>query len=360
MVDSRKRVVKQPGALDTRWCDATLIRPIAQALSALPERPTQIAVALSGGADSAMLALHAAAYARSANIVLHCLHIHHGLQAPASGWRDHVHDLAHKLGLPCHSHRVQVDLGAGKGMEAAARDARYQAFSVMAQQIGVQYILLGHHRDDQAETVILRLLRGSGPTGLAAMAPLSHRLGNSYVRPWLDVDRARILQQAKVFQQATGWAPVHDPTNHSDDYTRGAVRERLTPALNERWPGWQAALTRHARQSAQASSVLDEVAASDFSGLEPNDDAQSFSLALWRLLTPARQALVLRWWLAQAGLGMPSDAKLQELMRQLRGLHALGHDRQLTMLHAGVQICCVRGRVALMANHPIMAKNIQG
>ncbi len=360
MADSRKHAAKQPGGLDTSWCDTTLIRPIAHAIAALPQRPVQIAVALSGGADSAMLALHAAAYARSASIVLHCLHIHHGLQAPASGWRDHVHDLAHKLDLPCHSHRVQVDLTAGKGMEAAAREARYQAFSAMAQQIGVQHILLAHHRDDQAETVILRLLRGSGPTGLAAMAPLSHRLGNSYIRPWLGVDRARILQQAKVFEQATGWSPVHDPTNHSDDYTRGAVRERLTPALNERWPGWQAALARHARQSAQASSVLDEVAAGDFAGLDPDRATKSFSLALWRLLTPARQALVLRWWLAQAELGMPSDAKLQELMRQLRGLHALGHDRQLTMRHAGAQISCVRGRVILKSGNQAAVKNAKG
>lgn len=352
MADSRKPAARLSGLYDPALHDRALIQRIASAVGALPQRPQAIAVALSGGVDSAMLAVHAAAFARSAHMPLHCLHIHHGLQDSATHWRDHVHDLAHRLGLPCHSHRVQVDLWSGKGMEASAREARYLAFEALAAQAGVQHILLAHHRDDQAETVMLRLLRGSGPTGLAAMAGVSHRKGLTYLRPWLDVDRAQILKQAVVFTDASGWSPVEDPTNHSDDYTRGAVRERLTPALNARWPGWQALLARHARQSAEARSVLDEVAATDFEGLDPDADGMGFSLALWRLLSPARQALVLRWWLAQAGLPMPTDARLQELMRQLRGLHALGHDRQLSLKHAGAWVRCIRGRVVLVDQDP--------
>lgn len=351
MAASRKYVAKLPGLHDPALCNPLLVRKVADAIAALPQRPQRIAVALSGGVDSAMLALHAAAFARQAGIALHCLHIHHGLQSPANQWRDHVHDLAHSLGLPCHSLRVQVDLAAGKGMEAAARDARYLAFNTLASQAGVQHILLAHHQDDQAETVLLRLFRGSGPTGLSAMAPVSYRQGLGFVRPWLDVDRQLIIKQASVFACASGWEAVNDPTNLSDDYTRGAVRERLTPVLNDRWPGWQAALARHARQSAEARSILDDVASTDFMALQPSADGLGFGLAPWRTLSPARQALVLRWWLAQAGLGMPSDAKLHELMRQLRGLHALGHDRQLSMKHAGAYIRCIKGRVLLSKNN---------
>lgn len=347
MAVSRKHVANLSGLYDPELCNPLLVSKVADAVATLPERPQRIAVALSGGVDSAMLALHAAFYARQAGIELHCLHIHHGLQAPANQWRDHVHDLAHRLGLPCHSLRVQVDLTAGKGMEAAARDARYLAFNTLASQAGLQNILLAHHQDDQAETVLLRLFRGSGPTGLSAMAPVSHRRGLSYVRPWLDVDRQLIIKQAAVFALASGWKPVNDPTNLNDDYTRGAVRERLTPALNDRWPGWQAALARHARQSAEARGILEDVAGTDFMALLPDPDGLGFGLAPWRTLSPPRQALVLRWWLARAGLGMPSDAKLHELMRQLRGLHALGHDRQLSMKHAGAYIRCIKGRVLL-------------
>src|SRR3546814_10293845 len=160
-----------------------------RALSALPEPPNRIAVALSAGADSAMLAVHAALHARRRGIEVHCFHVHHGLQEPADRWQDHAHDLAHMLGLACHSRRVRVDLAGGDGIESAARDARYRAFNELAAQAGVQHILLAQHRNDQAETVLLRLLRGAGPTGLAAMAPITQRGGLPFLSPWLENDR---------------------------------------------------------------------------------------------------------------------------------------------------------------------------
>ncbi|PLC55246.1 tRNA lysidine(34) synthetase TilS [Pollutimonas nitritireducens] len=326
---------------------ASLLRAVADALTALPQPSERIAVALSGGTDSAMLAVHAAILARRRKLTLHCFHVHHGLQEPAAQWQAHVHDLAHWLQIPCHSMLVRVDMSAGVGMEAAARDARYEALRSMAVQTDVEHILLAHHRNDQAETVMLRLLRGSGPTGLAAMAPTMKRHGMTYLRPWLDIDRVAILEQASQFFTVSGWAPVDDPSNVNDKYTRAAVRERLVPALNERWPGWQRNVVRHARQSAQVQEVLDEVAAQDFAGLSPTDNAGSFALAGWRQLSQARQALVLRYWLALHGLRMPTDARLQDVMRQLRGLHAMGHDRQMQVKHGAVWIRCVQGRVLL-------------
>lgn len=324
-----------------------LIRAISEAVAVQPRAPQSMAVALSGGVDSAMLAVHATRFARRQALPLHFFHIHHGLQDVADQWSTHVHDLAQRLGIPCHTLRVQVDLSRGDGMESAARDARYQALAQLAQQVGVQHILLAHHRNDQAETVLLRLLRGAGPAGLAAMAPSMQREGITYLRPWLNVDRAVIVALAQRFYELSGWQAVHDPTNADDAYTRAAVRERLAPALNERWPGWQGNLVRHARLSAQAQQVLDEVARQDFSTLEPSGDSSDFSLKAWRELSPARQALVLRYWLAQSGQRMPTEARLQDLMRQLRGLHALGHDRQMKVKHGAVWICAVKGRVNL-------------
>jgi tRNA(Ile)-lysidine synthase len=319
---------------------------VANALAALPEHPGRIAVGLSGGADSAMLVVHAALHARRHGTEVHCFHIHHGLQAPADRWQAHAHDLAHMLGLPCHSLTVAVDQDSGSGIESAARDARYQAYEQLAAQAPAKHILLAHHRNDQAETVLLRLLRGAGPTGLAAMAPVSRRGGLTYLRPWLEIDRASILDEARVFQELTGWEAVQDPTNTDIRYTRAAVRERLAPELDQRWPGWQGALARHARQGAEIKEILDEVARQDFEALAPGADGD-FSLAAWRLLSGPRQALVLRYWLAQMGQRMPTDARLQDLMRQMRGLHALGHDRQMRVKHGKAWIRCSQGRVFL-------------
>ncbi|NYT63161.1 tRNA lysidine(34) synthetase TilS [Alcaligenaceae bacterium] len=318
-----------------------------QALVTVAPPPRRIAVALSGGADSAMMAVYAAIFARRVGLELHFFHVHHGLQAPAELWQAHVHDLARWLNIACHSRMVSVDTTTGAGIESAARDARYAAFKQMADQTGVRHIVLAHHQNDQAETVLLRLLRGSGPGGLAAMAGCVQRQGLTYLRPWLDIERAAILQQADLFFQVSGWAPVHDPTNSDDKYTRAAVRERLVPELNQRWPGWQVNVARHARLSAQMQSVLDEVAVQDMAGLDPGTDGCSFSLAGWRTLSVARQALVLRHWLSQQGLLMPTEARLQDFMRQLRGLHAMGHDRQMQVKHGSAWIRCTKGRIWL-------------
>ncbi len=294
-----------------------------------------------------MLAVHAAKYARSRQVELHFLHVHHGLQAGADQWQAHVHDLAHRLNVPCHSLRVRVDQSGGDGMESAARTARYQALASLAAPLGVTHILLAHHQDDQAETVLLRLLRGAGPEGLGAMAPMRVRDGLVYLRPWLEVARSEILRLAGQFGELTGWHPVCDPTNSDDRYTRAAVRERLAPVLDDRWPGWQANLVRHAGLSREMALVLDEVASNDFKQLEPAADAGSFSLRKWRELPEHRQALLLRYWLALQGQRMPTQARLQDLMRQLRHLHAMGHDRQMQVKHGDRYIRCIKGRIIL-------------
>lgn len=332
----------EPGAA---FGSESLIQCISQAIAALPEPPTSLAVALSGGADSAMLAVHAALFARRHHIPLHFLHVHHGLQASADAWQAHVHDLAWCLGVPCHSLRVHVDVSQGDGMESAARESRYRAFQGLARQAGVKHIFLAHHRNDQAETILLRLLRGTGPAGMAGIRPRMERDGLIYIRPWLTVDRSLILSLASAFFDLTGWRPVIDPSNADDKYTRAALRERIVPALNERWPGWQVNMIRYARLNADALQVLDETAAEDFARMDACPDKLSFSLAAWRALSEPRQALVLRYWLSLLGQRMPGDARLSDLMRQLRNVHALGHDRQLRVKHGEVSIGCSRGRV---------------
>ena len=324
-----------------------LVLKIHQSLQTLASMPVRLGVAISGGPDSAMLAVAATEYARRHALDLHLLHVHHGLQQAADEWQHRVHDLAHQLMVPCHSRRVTVETAGGKGLEAAARDARYAALCAMATQVGAGCVLLGHHQHDQAETVLLRLLRGAGPAGLAAMPAVTGRDAVLFIRPWLDVDRPVIVAAAQNYAARTGWHYVTDPTNTQDRYTRGALRERLAPALDARWPGWHDRLARHARQAAQTRAVLDEVAAADLAALHYQAADHSFDLKAWRGLSSARQALVLRYWLGIQNLPMPTQARLDDLMRQLRQLHALGFDRALRVRHAGVDIACVKGRVCV-------------
>ena len=318
-----------------------------------------VAVALSGGADSAMLAVHAHLWASRRKVTLHFFHIHHGLQALADQWQWHVHDLAARLQRPCHSLRVQVQSRSlsADGMESAARDARYQGLAELAQFAGLQHVLLAHHQDDQAETVLMRLLRGTGITGLGAMAPHMQRDHLDYWRPWLDQPRSRILQASHDFALATGWHAVQDPTNINPDYTRGAVRDLLTPVLDARWPGWQGRLQRQAQLSRETQDVLDSVARQDWLTLQADETGRSFSLSAWRSLEPARQSMVIRYWLQEQGAGLPTQARLAELLRQLRSVHAQGHDRNLIWKHGHNLIRCVRGRVQIESVDSISQKD---
>ena len=326
--------------------DPALLRAVDAALAGQPAGAA-IGVAPSAGADSAMLAAHAAGVARRRGLRLHCFHIHHGLQAEADDWQARAHRLADLLDAGCHSRRVAVDVD-GRGMEAAARDARYAALAELAVHAGVGHVLLAHHQDDQAETVLLRLLRGTGPLGLAAMRPVTERNGLVWIRPWLDQPRSAILDCARRFETLTGWRPADDPSNADGRYARGALRARLAPVLDERWPAWRRNLARHAAQAGELSDWVEAAAQDDWLGLDPSPDGRDFSLAAWRALPAPRQVQVLRHWLGILGLRMPTEARLRAWLRQLREVHALGHDRSVQLRHEGVWIVVRRGRVCCL------------
>jgi tRNA(Ile)-lysidine synthase len=325
---------------------ANLHALLIKALGSLA-REAPIAVALSGGADSVALALIAAEHCADTKRPLYFFHIHHGLMAQADAWVAHLQTFSQDLNIPLQVRHVQVDLAAGLGVEGAARDARYLAFAQLCHEHGVAALLLAHHRQDQAETVLLRLLRGTGVSGLAAMRVDVQRGGMRLLRPWLEVERAELLAVAKTYQQRTGWAAVQDPSNTDPTYARGALRSALAPVLNTYWPAWCQTLVRHAKQAGEANEVLAEVAALDLASLGVDPVNQSFSLVAWRALSVARQALVVRYWLQEQGVAMPGERRLAELLRQLRQLHALGHDRELLWQHGGVAVRCRQGRVAL-------------
>jgi len=331
--------------MHSAWPEAPL-RALQQALASFPPEQA-VAVALSGGTDSVALALVAAEVCAQRGQPLCFFHIHHGLMPEADAWAEHLSELSHTLAVPLIVRHVHVDLGQGLGTEASAREARYQALASLAAEHQVAAILLAHHQQDQAETVLLRLLRGAGVLGLSAMQEDVERQGMRLLRPWLEIERADLIAIAHEYASRTGWQAVEDPSNADPQYKRGAFRTELVPVLETHWPAWRQTLVRHARQATEVSEILDEVAALDWQTLEPDEAGQSFSLKAWRDLSSARQALVLRHWLAQQQVAMPGERRLADLVRQLRQLHALGHDRELLWQHGSHTVRCLRGRVSL-------------
>ena len=331
--------------MQSAWPDAPVLA-LQQALANIP-REHSVAVALSGGTDSAALALVATQVCAQRGQSLYFFHIHHGLMREADAWAAHLAELAIALEVPLVVRHVQVDLAQGLGTEASAREARYQALAALAQEHQVAALLLAHHQQDQAETVLLRLLRGAGVLGLSAMQYDVERQGMRLLRPWLEIERADLVSITQAFAARTGWQAVEDPSNADPQYKRGAFRTELVPVLETHWPAWRQTLVRHARQATEVTEILDEVAASDWLTLDPDASGQSFSLKAWRDLSSARQALVLRYWLGQQQVAMPGERRLADLMRQLRQLHALGHDRELLWQHGSHTVRCLRGRVSL-------------
>lgn len=251
-------------------------------------------VALSGGLDSSVL-LHVLASVAN-RPPIRAIHIHHGLQAVADGWPAHCQRLCDSLGVELLIRHVTVEAGAS--VEQSARNARYACFAEVLQP--GEILLTGQHRDDQAETLLLRLLRGAGLRGLAAM-PLHRPLGAGLlVRPLLDVPRAELFALART--QGLEW--VEDPSNTDVRFNRNYVRHQVMPVLASRWPQATRSLARAAAHLAEAGELLDELARDDLvAASTPGAFAwlalPSLHLPCLAQLSPARQRNALQYWLGQ-------------------------------------------------------------
>ncbi|MEO8743644.1 MAG: tRNA lysidine(34) synthetase TilS, partial [Lysobacteraceae bacterium] len=258
-----------------------------RALLPLPEAP--IAVGFSGGVDSTTL-LHALASSVVARAQgLRAIHVHHGLHPDADAWAAHCGRLCADLDVPLQVARVQVDHTAGSGPEGAARAARLGVFS--SNLSDGEVLALAHHRDDQAETILLRLMRGAGGDGLAAMRRRS-RLGSLHLwRPLLDLPRSALRDYAMT--HALRW--IEDPSNTDAGYDRNFLRNRVLPLLTERWPQASRNLARSAGLLAEQSDLL--AAASD-AMLNRLLDADT-AICVHALLAQSRRqrARLLRAWL---------------------------------------------------------------
>ncbi|MBB6288166.1 MULTISPECIES: tRNA lysidine(34) synthetase TilS [unclassified Pseudomonas] len=273
----------------------TLPAKLLQALSPWRNAPAWH-IAFSGGLDSTVLLHLLAILAKSETLPpLSAVHVHHGLQAVADAWPSHCQSVCDSLGVPLRVMHVHVPPGAS--LERAAREARYQAFTEVARE--GEAVLTGQHRDDQAETLLFRLLRGAGVRGLAAMPAHRPLAGGFLVRPLLDVSRAEL--EAYAGDHQLKW--IEDPSNADPRFSRNYLRHRVIPTLTERWPQAVSSLARTAEHLGEAEALLGELACMD---LQAADQPSRFpwlllpSLALGPLreLSDARQRNALRHWLA--------------------------------------------------------------
>lgn len=272
-------------------------------------------VAFSGGLDSSVL-LHAlATSAAAAQRPVLALHINHGLQADADSWARHCRAVAEELGVDFLERRVSVDTAAGQGLEAAARDARYQALGAMMQ--AGDWLLSAHHRDDQAETVLLNLLRGSGLAGLAGIGAMQAFAAGWLVRPLLSFSRDELLDYAA--QHGLSW--IEDPSNAAQVQDRNFLRHEILPRLASRWPEAASRLQRSSAIASDAAALLDELAAIDALTLRDARDTPQCIVRLHtdalRALPPARQRNVLRYVIRQQGLPTPTAAQLEQVLETL-------------------------------------------
>ncbi len=286
-----------------------LIAILKQALADAPGRA--IVIALSGGLDSSVL-LHALASLPDARARgLRTVAVDHGLHADSSRWVEHCRALAKSLSVSFESVAVAVTRTSGDGLEAAARGARYAA---LAQHLGDDELLaVAQHRDDQSETVLLKLMRGSGPEGLGGMRPLRPFARGQLWRPLLSLPRSALKNYADT--HAITW--LDDPSNVDETLSRNFVRRQILPRLRQHWRECDTALSHTAQWNRSAADfILDHArrALAKLQGLDPT----TLRWAEWLDLPEALRDPVLRLWLRDLRLAEPTHAQAIELQRQLR------------------------------------------
>ncbi len=294
----------------------------------------RVAVALSGGIDSMVLLDAAAGCAARHGLALSAIHVHHGLSPHADDWAAFCAAQCAQRGVSLRTHRLRLEHRRGESLEALARAARYACLRAA----DVDAVALGHHADDQSETLLLQLLRGAGAHGLAAMAP--HRPGRpALLRPLLGLTRARLAAYAKA--QALAW--IDDESNADRRHARNFLRHEVAPRLGARFPGYPATLSRAARHQAEAAELADALAAIDAAAADAGNGLDRERLAA---LSPARARNLLRWFLRARGLRPPSEARLAEMLRQLEHAAPDAHTR---LAHDGAEVGCHRGRIVVHA-----------
>ena len=309
-----------------------LLEHLASELSSFSA--SRIRVAYSGGPDSVVLLHLLSRFPAARAAGLTAVHVDHALQASSQDWVRHCRRFCDEHSIPLEVLTVDVDSQRGRGPEEAARRARHAALA--ERSLAGTVTATAHHREDLAETVLMRVLRGSGPSGLAGIPPL-RRFGTGWLwRPLLD--QPRDLLRGYAARHALPY--VEDPSNSDPRLDRGFLREEVMPLLRRRWPNPVAALARVAAHQRATLSLLEPLASRD---TETAVDTQgTFSVYAARDWSPARRANALRCWLSGRGLPLPDSGQLQRICDEVMGA---GSDAAPVLCWPGAEVRRFRGRL---------------
>lgn len=256
--------------------------------------------------------LHACASLREQypHLKFQALHVDHGLQAMSAAWAAHCRAVCASLTIPLVVEALHLEIPAGESVEAVARTARYAAFSKHMQ--AGDMLLTAHHQNDQAETVLLHLLRGSGLDGLAAMPGVRPFAAGMLGRPLLARSRAELAAYARQH----GLNFIDDPSNQDERFERNFLRHQVMPLLTQRWSAVGKTLARVARLQGESRAVLAELLREKLPSLR---GTQPETLAVTKLLAldVAMQKAVLREWLTQRGFRLPEEKKLRQVLHDV-------------------------------------------
>ena len=283
--------------------------------------------------------LHAASHtARACGIDLRAVHVNHGLQDAAAKFEEHCAQICEQWGITLDRRCCVVGQEQGQSPEAQAREARYQTLCDTA--TSGTLVLLAHHQNDQAETMLLQLLRGAGPAGAAAMPSVRDLGVAQLVRPLLDVPRSVI----EAYAAQHGLVFLEDPSNQELRYDRNFLRHKVAPVLRERWPAFAANLSRAARHQAHATRLLRERAQEDFA------HSDGMSTAYLETLSEDRALNLLHFWIAQQGFMAPSERRLRHWLRMVR---VAGRDRVPSESFGAYELHRWRGRLYVSSPVPV-------
>ncbi|GAB7229633.1 tRNA lysidine(34) synthetase TilS [Vibrio rotiferianus] len=292
----------------------SLYSQFTQVLDRYYQSGSKIVLAFSGGVDSRLLLELLSRYQQVNStgnnpIKCHAVYVHHGLSSNADDWADKCLMWAEQVGITCSVEQVSLDINSGDSIELLAREARYQVLSKHIQ--AGDLLLTGQHADDQVETFLLALKRGSGPKGLSSMAESMPFAGGMLVRPLLAIKREQIEAAAK--EEGLDW--VEDESNQDTRYDRNFLRHRIVPDLSERWPSIHQAVQRSASLCAQQEALLDELLGAVFERALKSD----LSLSIDELATHSDlvRARLIRMWLAKLNANMPTQVQLNLIWNEV-------------------------------------------
>ena len=319
-----------------------VLRAVDRALALHAGSPARVALGLSGGRDSVALFAAVVECARIDRANLVAVHVHHGLSSHAQHWADFCRDLAFAHGVAFDLRRVDAAVHTGAGIEATARSLRYRALRAASVDAGATVVLLAHHQDDQAETLLLQLLRGAGVHGLAAMPAWRRDDRIAWVRPLLDVAR----RDVETYVRMRGLAYVDDESNASSRHRRNALRHRVVPAIVDIADGYPGTIARAAAHQAEAAQLIDDLALLDAASLLERGSLDRAGLAA---LAPHRARNVLRHFLRLQACRPPGSATLAAMLDQLVKSRP---DANVRITHEGRTLGVHRGRIVVHAVPP--------